>query len=173
MPSRMTRRSAVGLLGAGGLAGAIASAGASQWGLGSQAAPGVKAPTLAAGAVPEALQVGARFGRWTITKVHAVVRGALQVDVRDKEGKEFSLEILARDAAPPAARPPAEIGALAVYVCNGGDGWSATVEEQGLAAMGLARLLELRGQTGAIQGLLTHGDRVVAHGDVLSASFIA
>jgi hypothetical protein len=58
-------------------------------------------------------------------------------------------------------------------VCNGGDGWHPTIEEQGLAAMTLASLLEKHGQTGPIEGLLTHADRVVAHGDVLHADFIA
>ncbi len=127
----------------------------------------------ASGGAPEVLQVGTRFGRWTITRVHPVVRGALQVDVRGRSEREFSLEILARDAAPSAGRPPAEAGALAVYVANVGDGWLPTAEEQGLAAMGLASLLEMRGQTGAIEGLLTHGERMVAHADVLSASFTA
>jgi hypothetical protein len=123
-----------------------------------------------AGGTPAVLQAGTRFGRWAIVKAHAVVRGALQVDVRDRDGNEFALELMARD--PAAARPPAEVGALAVYLCNGGDGWSTTVEEQGLAAMGLARLLEVHGQTGPIDGLLAHGDRVVAHADVLHAEFI-
>jgi len=134
-----------------------------------------QAPTqllsTAPGQVPGVLKAGARFGRWTITAVHTVVRGAVQVDVCDRDGQNFSLEIMARDTA--AARPPAEVGALAIYVANGGDGWSATHEEQGLAAMGLARLLELHGQTGPIDGLLTHGNRVVAHSDVLSAVYVS
>jgi hypothetical protein len=124
-----------------------------------------------AGGAPEVLRPGARFGRWAVETVHPVVRGALQVDVRDREGQSFSLEIMARDAASPA-RPPAEAGELAIHVCNGGNGWSPTAEEQGLAAMGLAQLLELHGQTGPVAGLLKHGERVVAHSDVLSAAFI-
>jgi hypothetical protein len=117
------------------------------------------------------LRAGARFGRWAIAAVHPVERGALRVDVRESDGHEFALEILARDASP-VSRPPAEVGALAIYVCNGGDGWLSTVEEQGLAAMTLAALLDKHGQTGPIDGLLTHGERVVAHGDILRASFI-
>jgi hypothetical protein len=162
MPSRITRRSAIGFLGVGGLAGALSELPASR---------PATAPTAAAGSMPEALRAGTRFGRWEIATVHPVVRGALRVDVHGRDGHAFALEILARDPSP--ARPPAEVGELAIYVTNGGDGWLPTVEEQGLAAMGLARLLETRGQTGAIDGLLTHGERVIAHGDVLSAAFTA
>ncbi len=150
----------MGILGAGGLAGALVGH-----------AEGEVTPTEPA-SVQEVLQAGARFGRWTIARVAPVERGALRVDVREADGHEFALEILARDPAPPS-RPPAEVGELAVYVCNGGDGWLPTVEEQGLAAMTLAALLEKHGQTGPLEGLLTHAERVVAHGDVLHASFIA
>jgi len=160
MPGRITRRSAMGILGAGGLAGALVAR-----------AEGEVAPAGPA-SLQEVLHPGARFGRWTIARVAPVERGVLRVDVREADGHEFALEILARDPAPPS-RPPAEVGELAVYVCNGGDGWLPTVEEQGLAAMTLAALLEKHGQTGPVEGLLTHAERVVAHGDVLHASFIA
>jgi hypothetical protein len=154
MPGRITRRSAMGLLGAGGLAGAL--------------------PCVSD--VPsqerEVLRAGTGFGRWTIAAVHPVERGALRVDVRGRSGEQFALEILARDPSP-SSHPPAEVGALAIYVCNGGDGWLPTTEEQGLAAMTLAALLEKHGKAGPIEGLLTHGERVVAHGDVLHAEFIA
>ena len=145
---------------------------ASQMGPAQEAVPaGHVAKATAGSGTPEVLKSGTRFGRWAVETVHPVERGALQVDVLDQSGNKFALEIMARGNSSPA-RPPAEVGALAIHVCNGGDGWSSTVEEQGLAAMGLAQLLELNGQTGAIEGLLTHSDRVVAHGDVLSAAFI-
>jgi hypothetical protein len=155
----------MGLLGVGGLASALTG--------------GASGVTSADG---EVLRPGVRFGRWSVAAVHPVDRGALRVDVRQHTGRdggnphtpgeEFALEILARDPSAPS-RPPAEVGALAIYVCNGGDGWLPTVEEQGLAAMTLAALLEKHGSTGPIEGLLTHGERVVAHGDVLHADFIA
>ncbi len=122
-----------------------------------------------AGQVPPALRAGAQFGRWTVVTVHPVERGALRVDVRGHDGHVFPLEILARD--PAGSRPPATIGELSIHVCNGGDGWVPTLEEQGRAAMTLAKLLEMHGQAGAIDGLLTHGARIVAHGDVLNAPF--
>jgi hypothetical protein len=185
MPGRMTRRSAMELLGAGAL---VIDGGSRPAGLdgGSRPAgldggsrpqtPGQSGPPQTPGAeavqVPAALRVGAAFGRWTIAAVHPIERGVLRVDVHDRQGHEFALELMARDPSA-GSRPPAEVGALAIYVCNGGDGWLPTVEEQGLAAMTLARLLEKHDQTGPIAGLLTHGQRVVAHADVLHAAFTA
>jgi hypothetical protein len=168
MAGTITRRSAMGLLGAGGIAGALAIQAADE-----PAAKAAEGP--ASGGIPAALRPGAPFGRWTIVEVHAVDHGTLRVDVRPQNAPEdhvFALEILARDPAPPS-RPPAAVGALAVFVPNGGDGWMPTVEEQGLAAMTLAALLEKHGQTGPIDGLMTHAERQVAHGDLLSAAFIA
>jgi hypothetical protein len=150
----------VGLLGAGGLAGTLAT------GLPSAAEASEAVET----ADSQSLREGARFGRWTIVRVHPMVRGTVRIDVRGNDAQVFALEILARDAF--ASRPPAEVGALAIHVCNGGDGWAATHEEQGLAAMALAKLLEQQGLTGPIEGLLSHGERVVAHAEVLHAEFI-
>ncbi len=161
MPGNMTRRSAMGLLGAGGLAGALTTAKAPS----APASASAEPKTLA-----EVLRPGAPFGRWTVAEVHPVERGALRVDVAERDGHVFAVEILARD--PAASKPPAEVGELAIYVCNGGDGWVPTVEEQGLAAMTLGALLEKHGQTGPIGGLMTHAARVVAHADVLHATFI-
>jgi hypothetical protein len=166
MLGRITRRAAMGVLGAGGLAGSLVGRGTPLLPADAPANAGdTPAPS---GAFPAALHPGARFGRWSIARIHPVEHGALRVDVREANGHEFALEILARDPAP-TSRPPAEVGALAFYVCNGGDGWLPTVEEQGLAAMTLAALLEKHGQTGAIPGLLTHQERVVLHADVLRA----
>jgi hypothetical protein len=155
MPGTISRRSAIGLLGAGGLAGALVSGGSGE---------------EAAASAPELLREGAVFGRWSIARVHSIARGALRVDVRERDGKVFALEILARDTSPIVAQPPALTKELAIYVCNGGDGSLPTVEEQGLAAMTLAHVLETRGQGGHIEGLLTHADRLVAHGDSLLRS---
>ncbi len=182
MPGRITRRSAIELIGAGGFAGTMLGAGSSPaaaapadpagtMGAAPSSAPEPPAPAPEPAQIPAALRPGAQFGRWTIATVRPVERGVLHLDVRDRQGHEFSLELMARDPSP-ASRPPAEIGALAIYVCNGGDGWLPTVEEQGLAAMTLARLLDKHEQTGPIAGLLTHAQRVVAHGDILSAAFI-
>src|SRR5262245_31248502 len=84
------------------------------------------------------LAPGDRFGRWMLVRTLPLDRGAVTAVARGDDGHEFRLEILARDAAPLAPKPPAETERFAVYVRNGGDGWMPTVEEQGLAAMTLA-----------------------------------
>ena len=161
MPVTITRRSVVGMMGAGGLVGALSTQ------VGS-----VPTPSLAEGsAMP--LQAGARFGRWTVSAVHPIEDGALHVDVRDAEQREFVLEVLARDTSPLATRPPAMTEGLAIYVRNGGDGWHPTAEEQGLAAMALAELLAASGRGGTIAGLLSHTDRVLVHGEMLRAAELA
>src|SRR5258706_8060676 len=124
MSGTISRRSAVGLLGAGGLAGALVD----PMGSAAEGAPTDGGP----------LQAGSKFGRWTIDAVHPVQNGALCIDVHGDDGHRFTLEVMARDASPLAGRPPAFTEALAIYVCNGGDGWLPTAEEQGLAAMTLA-----------------------------------
>jgi len=153
MPGRITRRGAMGLLGATGLAGALISSGRN-----SQATPV---------SVPELLRDGVRYGRWTIARVHPLDRGSLRVDVRERDGKVFGLEILARDPSPVVKQPPALTRDLSIYVLNGGDGSLPTVEEQGLAAMTLAHALDTRGQGGRIAGLMTHAERIAAHHDAL------
>jgi hypothetical protein len=152
MPVTISRRCAVGILGAVGAAGVL----------------GGEARIFAQGAAVVApIVVGSRFARWKVVAVHPVEDGALRVDVSGEDDHVFAIEILARDPSPMTAQPPAVTEALALYVRNGGDGWSSTAEEQGLAAMALAQLLTLQGKGGAITGLLTHGERVVAHGATL------
>ena len=154
MPGTISRRSVVGLVGVGGLAGVLVGQ--------VEGAPAVAQGTAAQeGALP--LQVGTRFGRWTVSAIHPIREGVLTLDVRDAEQREFALEVMARDPSPLAAQPPAVTDALAVYVRNGGDGWLPTEEEQGLAAMTLAHRLTTAGAGGPIEGLLTHSARVVEH----------
>src|SRR5262245_38980746 len=150
MPSRITRRSAVSILGASGLAGVLAGQ-----------LSGCDPHERVASAIP--LQVGSRFGRWTVSAIHPIEGGTLQIDVRDAQDRAFVLEVLARDPSPLAPVPPATTDGLAIFVRNGGDGWLPTEEEQGLAAMTLAHLLAESGHGGAIAGLPRHSERVVAH----------
>lgn len=151
MTGMITRRFAVGLMGAGGLTTAFGSLGERE-----------PAAELA-GRAESVLAVGQVFGRWQITAVHPITDGALSLGVKGADGQEFTLEILARDASALAVQPPGSTDALAVFVRNGGDGWSPTVEEQGLAAMTLAHALQTSGRGGPIAGLLTHSERVVQH----------
>ncbi len=165
MPGTISRRSAVGLMGAGSLAGVLGSqlvdAGASA----PAATAGSQGARLSAEGLADLgpVQVGAQLGRWTVTAVHPVEDGALRIGCKGADEREFVLEVLARDASPLAPRPLATTDGLAVYVCNGGDGWLPTQEEQGLAAMTLANVLSMSGKGGAIASLLTHADRVVTH----------
>ena len=153
----ISRRTALGL-GAGVLAGAIITGAVK-----TSNVLGTSVPTT-----PEALltplKVGSRFARWTVAAIHPIEHGALTVAVRADDGHEFSLEVLARDSSPLAPRPPANVGDLSIYVCNSGDGWLPTAEEQGLAAMTLAQILEASGKGGPVDGLLTHADRTARFG---------
>lgn len=151
MAGTISRRSAVGVMAAGGLAGVLAH---------RLESAGTPATSDAATAL---LQVGTRFGRWTVTAVHPIVDGALRIGCKGADEREFALEVLARDPSPLAPSPPATTDGLAIYVSNGGDGWLPTEEEQGLAAMTLAHLLTTHGKGGAIDALLTQADRVVSH----------
>ena len=166
MPANISRRSAVGLMGAGSLAGVLVSRLESAPAR-AQAAPlsGAAGATVDASGVADLspIQVGARFGRWTVTAIQPIEDGALRIGCKGADEHEFVLEVLARDASPLAPRPPATTDGLAVYVSNGGDGWLPTQEEQGLAAMTLAHVLSTNGKGGAIGALLTQADRVVAH----------
>ena len=157
MAGKISRRSAVGAMGAGGLAGVLASR--------MESAP---ARSQAISGAPSALvQVGTRFGRWTVTAVHPIEDGALRIGCKGADEREFVLEVLARDASPLAPRPPATTDGLAIYVSNGGDGWLPTAEEQGLAAMTLAHVLSSTGKGGAIDALLTQAERVVTHASLM------
>lgn len=150
MDDGISRRTALGL-GAGVLAGAMISG----------AAP---TSNVTVATSPEAwlspLTVGSRFARWTVAAIHPVEDGAMSLTIRAQDGHEFSLEVLARDASPLAARPPAAVGELAIHVCNAGDGWLPTAEEQGLAAMTLAQVIDAKGKGEAVAGLLTHAERI-------------
>ena len=150
MDDGISRRTALGLS-AGVLAGAMIA--------GVASTSNVKV-AISPDALLSPLTVGARFARWTVAAIHPVADGAMSVVVRAQDGHEFSLDIVARDASPFAARPPAAVGALAIHVCNSGDGWLPTAEEQGLAAMTLAQVIEANGKGEAASGLLTQSERI-------------
>jgi hypothetical protein len=153
MRDGISRRSALGFS-AGVLAGAMIIGGKSSADATSTTSEALLAP----------LAVGSRFARWTVAAIHPIQLGALNVLIRAQDGHEFLLEVLARDASALAPPPPAEVGALSIYVSNAGDGWMPTAEEQGLAAMMLARILEANGKGAPVTGLLTHAERSARFG---------
>ena len=141
-------------------------------GVGAMAAPLVRSTKVAAASKPERsldslfmpLAPGARLARWTIGAIEPLREGAVTVIARSDGGHDFRLEVLARDAAPLAPKPPAETARLAIFVRNGGDGWLPTVEEQGLAAMALAQILSRNEDAISVEGFLTHAERIATHG---------
>lgn len=113
------------------------------------------------------LRPGDRLARWTLVTIEPPARGAVGVVVKDAEGHLFRLEILARDPSPIGARPPAETEHFAVFVENGGDGWSPTIEEQGIAAMAVAQLIRRNEAEALAAGFLTHSERIARHAGAL------
>jgi hypothetical protein len=109
------------------------------------------------------LAVGAQFARWTIVQIDPVVDGAMRIKVRSGENDVFHLELMARDDSALAQKPPAQTAKFAVFVANGGDGWSATDEDHGLAAMTLASIIEKNEAAVTLPGLLTHSQRLQSH----------
>ena len=113
------------------------------------------------------LEAGSRFANWTVAQIDPMVGGAVSVKIRSDEQHTFDLEIMARDTSALAQKPPAETSKFAVFVVNGGDGWSPTREEQGLAAMTLAKIVEKNEAAVDLPGLLTHAERLRQHADAL------
>jgi len=113
------------------------------------------------------LAAGSRLARWTIVQIDPVVNGCVCVKVRTDDGHTFDLDVLARDTSAMAQRPPAETERHAIFVVNGGDGWSPTQEEQGLAAMALAEVIAKNERDVRLAGFLTHAARIRQHGEAL------
>jgi hypothetical protein len=161
MPGRtVSRRMVVGLLGSGVvLAPAVTQA------LGSVTTD--TASVHPASVLLAPLQKGERVAGFLVASISPLEEGAVTAVLRDDSGRAFKLEILARDASPLAPRPPAETSRFAVYVQNGGDGWVPTVEEQGLAAMALAKIVASNEATVDAQAFLTHAERFARHRESL------
>jgi len=158
--ANISRRLFVGALGSGVLAAsAIPRASAST----TTAAP-------AAGVAERLLHPlgpGARLARWTLEAIEPPALGAVVLVLRGAPDHVFRLEILARDPSPIAARPPGETERFAIFVRNGGDGWSPTLEEQGIAAMAVATLIRRNEAAVDAAGFLTHAERIARHAGAL------
>lgn len=113
------------------------------------------------------LEAGSRFAKWTVAQIDPLVDGAVSVKIRSDEQHTFDLEIMARDVSALAQKPPAQTAKFAIFVVNGGDGWSPTREEQGLAAMTLAKIVEKNEHAVDLPGLLTHAERLRRHAHAL------
>lgn len=168
MPGRnVSRRLFVGVMGSGVIATPVAAS--------LSAAPANAAEHEAAqvamreriAQLLRPLAAGSRFAKWTVAQIDPMVGGAVSVKIRSDEQHTFDLEIMARDTSALAQKPPAETAKFAVFVVNGGDGWSPTREEQGLAAMTLAKIVEKNEHAVELAGLLTHAERLRHHADAL------
>ena len=97
MPNSISRRSTLGLLGAGALAGALLA----------RVENTAEAAEVVVGAneLFAPLQVGSAFARWTVAAIHPLADGAVIMTVRAQDGHEFNLEVLARDASPSPSAP--------------------------------------------------------------------
>lgn len=160
MPGRtVSRRFVMGVLGSSVAAGPLLARAAE--------APGVPGKTAVAETLVAPLRPGAPLGRWVVRRVGPMALGAVTVTLAGADGHEFHVEILARDPSPRAPQPPAATARFALHVRNGGDGWLPTCEEQGLAAMALARVLLENEQAIDAAGFLTHAERIARHGAAL------
>jgi hypothetical protein len=151
----VSRRFVVGVLGSSVAAAPFLSRAAS--------AAVIPPEIAAAEALIAPLSPGARLARWVVRRVEPLTRGAVTVTLAGIDGREFRVEILARDPSSVAQRPPAVTTRFALHVCNGGDGWLPTCEEQGLAAMALAQVLAANEQAIDTSGFLTHTERIEQH----------
>jgi len=166
--SGISRRVLVGLLGSGVLVAptlARAFPGAVQHTPDASSPP----PSDLAARLLAPLAVGSRFGRWTVAAIEPLARGAVTVALSSDSAPDhvFSIEVLARDPSPLAVRPPAETRLFALFVKNGGDGYSPTHEEQGLSAMALAQVLARNEEGIDARGFLTHAARIARHREEL------
>lgn len=155
--ANVSRRLFVGALG-----GTVLAAPAFGSALGAEPIPASVAPRLVSPLGP-----GARLARWTLVAIEAPAQGAIALVLSAGDDHLFRLEILARDRSPLAARPPAETEHFAIFVRNGGDGWSPTIEEQGIAAMAVATLIRRNEAPGDAAGFLTHEERIARHAGAL------
>lgn len=113
------------------------------------------------------LAAGSRVLSWEVVAIEPLTMGAMRVQLRGESGVAFAVEVLARDASPFAAKPPAETERFGLYVSNGGDGRAPTAEEQGLAAMALAQIVARNEPRASAEGFLTQGQRIEAHATAL------
>jgi len=161
--ANVSRRWFVGALGGSVLAAPLTAA-ASPRGVATNDRVGGEVPFLR---LLTPLAPGARLARWTLVAIEAPAQGAVALVLSAGDDHRFRLEILARDRSPLAARPPAETEHFAIFVRNGGDGWSPTIEEQGIAAMAVATLIRRNEAPGDAAGFLTHEERIARHAGAL------
>lgn len=105
-----------------------------------------------------------RAGEWRVEQVMPLVAGAVPVLLRAPTGQRMQVDLMRAEASGP--RAVAQVGELALYVANGGEGErpSASLEAQGAQVLAglLSRLTAERGAP-RIAGLLTLSERLASH----------
>lgn len=103
-------------------------------------------------ALPE-LVPGLRIGSCTVVRVGEALAGGVPVLLQARDGTQFGVDILRHERLTPGV---ARGGRLAVYLNNGGTGFTASNEAHGLGAMALGRWLARRESRGcSVPALLT------------------
>lgn len=123
------------------------------------AAPPVPARTNAAHAWLGDL-VGKDLGPYRVASVGRIERGGVPVEMTTTDGVRFRVDVLRFDATQ-GLPGIGTLGAVSVYLRNGGKGGKSTDETQGLGAMALADELSRREREGITvpAGLWTMGER--------------
>lgn len=104
--------------------------------------------------------VGRELGSYRVVSVGPIDRGGIPLVMTTAAGVSFRVDVLRVDPADGGAGIGA-VGSVSVYLRNGGDGRTATDEEQGLGAMAAAEELLRRERAGwrPPSALLTRGER--------------
>ncbi len=105
------------------------------------------------------LVAGSRLGPWQVEQLVSTAVGTLSVLMVGASGARFQLDVCARDGSLGAPQSPGNTEHFQVFVANTGDGATATLEEQGLAAMALADVIRGNEQAFNRSGFLTLGAR--------------
>jgi hypothetical protein len=110
------------------------------------------------------LRKGDRIDRWTVSRLEERCN-AVAVMLRMDVGMELQVDVLARDPSGRSPQPIAETASYALYLSNRGDGATPTDNEQGLAAMALARAIDAAASLSgsAPLRLATFAERTSAH----------
>lgn len=103
---------------------------------------------------------GQALGPYRVESVGALERGGIPIVLSTASGTRFRVDVLRVDPAD-GITGIGVASAVSVYLRNGGNGNTATNEEQGLGAMALAAELQRRARAGERppSELLTRGER--------------
>jgi hypothetical protein len=182
--AQVSRRVAIGVLGAGavGAAVGVVTKGARRpaWRGARAAQPAGGAPPRQKSAKAQAARVeapqqlaeslvaplvpGSQLDRWRVVRVMPVENGAASVVLADAQGRNFQLDVCARDMRQGAPVSPGQSEIFQIFLANSGNGAKATFEEHGLAAMTLAEVIRGNEHRVVTTSFQTLSERIARHG---------